>query len=64
MGYKKHCRVTYSEDVFANNGKAHINGIENFWEVAKNRLVKMRDITCKKFNIHSKKTELRFNNLY
>lgn len=59
-GYKKHYRVTHSEDVFA-NGRAHVNGIENFWGVAKNRLVKMRGITCEKFNLHLKETEWRFN---
>jgi len=59
-GYKKHYRVTHSEDVFA-NGRAHVNGVENFWEVAKNRLVKMRGITCEKFNLHLKETEWCFN---
>ena len=59
-GYKKHYRVTHSEDVFA-NGRAHVNGIENFWGVAKNRLVKMRGITCEKFSLHLKETEWRFN---
>ena len=59
-GYKKHYRVTHSEDVFA-NGRAHVNGIENFWGVAKNRLVKMRGITGEKFNLHLKETEWRFN---
>ncbi len=59
-GYKKHYRVTHSEDVFA-NGRAHVNGIENFWGVAKNRLVKMRGITYEKFNLHLKETEWRFN---
>ncbi|MBQ7673466.1 MAG: transposase [Alphaproteobacteria bacterium] len=31
---KKHYRVTHNEEVFA-NGRTHVNGIENFWEVAK-----------------------------
>ena len=53
-GYKKHYRVTHCEDVF-------VNGIENFWGVAKNRLAKMRGITRKNFNLHLKKTEWRFN---
>ncbi|MBQ7673185.1 MAG: IS1595 family transposase, partial [Alphaproteobacteria bacterium] len=43
------------------NGRAHVNGIENFWGVAKNRLMKMRGITCEKFNLHFKETEWRFN---
>ena len=57
-GYKKHYRVTNSEDIFA-NGRVHVNGIENFWGVAKNRLVKMRGITYE--DLHLKETEWRFN---
>lgn len=67
FGYKKHYRVTHSKDVFA-NGKAHVNGIENFWGVAKTRLVKFRGISKKTFYLHLKETEYRFNhrddNLY
>ena len=59
-GYKKHYRVTHSKDVFA-NGRAHVNGIENFWGIAKNRMVKMRGIKREKFNLHLKETEWRFN---
>ena len=59
-GYKKHYRVIHSEDVFA-NGRAHVNGIENFWGVAKSRMVKMRGIKKEKFNLHLKETEWRFN---
>ena len=59
-GYKKHYRVTHSDDVFA-NGRAHVNGIENFWGVAKSRMVKMRGIKKEKFNLHLKETEWRFN---
>ena len=29
-GYKRHYRVRHSGNVFA-NGRAHVNGIENFW---------------------------------
>ena len=57
---QKHYRVTHCEDVFA-NGRAYVNGIENFWGVAKNRLAKMRGITRKNFNLHLKETEWRFN---
>ncbi len=53
---KKHYRVTYSDDVFA-NGRAHVKGIENFLGVAKNRLLKMKGIICEKLNLHMKKTE-------
>ena len=59
-GYKKHYRVTHSNDVFA-NGRAHVNGIENFWGIAKSRMVKMRGIKREKFNLHLKETEWRFN---
>jgi len=67
VGYKKHYRVRHSGDVFA-NGKAHVNGIENFWGVAKTRLVKLRGIRSQTFYLHLKETEWRFNhrqeNLY
>lgn len=59
-GCKKHYRVTHCEDVFT-NGRAHVNGIENFWGVTENRLAKMRGITRKNFNLHLKETEWRFN---
>ena len=58
--YKKHYRVTHCQDVFA-NGRAHVNGIENFWGIVKNRLAQMRGITRKNFNLHLKETEWRFN---
>ena len=60
VGYKKHYRVTHSKNVFA-NGRAHVNGIENFWGVAKTRMSKMRGIKKKNFNLHLKETEWRFN---
>ncbi len=60
-GYRRHFRVKHSEDVFS-NGRAHVNGIENFWGVAKTRMVKMRGINDDKFNLHLKETEWRFNN--
>ena len=60
MGYKKHYRVKHSNDIFS-NGKAHINGIENFWGIAKNRLSKFRGIRKDKFYLHLKETEFRFN---
>ncbi|MDR1551415.1 MAG: IS1595 family transposase [Holosporaceae bacterium] len=54
-GYKKHYRVKHSDDVFA-NGRAHMNGIENFWGVAKSRLIKLLGIRKEKFNLHLKET--------
>jgi transposase len=62
-GYKKHYHVKHSDDVFA-NGRAHVNGIENFWGVAKSRLSKARGVKSSKFNLHLKETEWRFNHRY
>ena len=60
VGYKHHYRVKHSDDVFA-NGRAHVNGIENFWGIAKTRLVKFRGIKSNMFYLHLKETEFRFN---
>jgi transposase len=60
VGYKHHYRVRHGEDVFG-NGRAHINGIENFWGIAKTRLAKFRGIHKATFHLHLKETEFRFN---
>ena len=60
MGYKKHYRVKHNNDIFS-NGKAHVNDIENFWGIAKNRLSKFRGIRKDKFYLHLKETEYRSN---
>ena len=44
--------------------KLTLTELKNFWGVVKNKLIKMRNITCKKFNLHLKKTEWRFNHLH
>ena len=66
-GYKKHYRVIHSKNEFA-NGRKHINGIENFWGLAKTRLAKFRGIHKSNFYLHLKECEFRFNyrheNLY
>lgn len=59
VGYDKHFRVRHEEDPFV-DGKAHINGIEGFWEVAKARLAKFRGLP-QTFYLHLKETEFRFN---
>jgi transposase len=59
-GYKKHYRVKHSDNVFA-DGKAHVNGIENFWGIAKSRMVKFRGFSKQSFHKHLKETEFRFN---
>jgi transposase len=61
MGYKKHNRVKHGESNFC-NGNSHINGIENFWGIAKTRLAKFRGIRPGRFYLHLKETEFRFNN--
>jgi transposase-like protein len=60
-GYKRHYRVNYGKDEFAHK-KSHINGIENFWGIAKLRLSKFRGMKKSTFYLHLKETEFRFNN--
>lgn len=67
LGYKKHYRVQHGNNEFANE-KSHINGIENFWGIAKMRLAKFRGLSKSTFYLHLKECEFRFNhrnqNLY
>jgi transposase len=48
--------------------KTHINGIENFWGIAKMRLAKVRGLNRATLHLHLKECEFRFNhrrdNLY
>ena len=60
MGYKKHYRISHGNNEFA-NGRNHINGIENFWGIAKSRLNKFRGLSKKTFYLHLKECEFRFN---
>ena len=65
LGYKKHYRVHHGKSEFARKeGKIrnHINGIENFWGIAKVRLYKFRGMDKKTFYLHLKECEFRFNN--
>ena len=71
LGYKKHYRVYHGNNEFAKEEggiKNHINGIENFWGIAKIRLSKFRGLDKKNFYLHLKECEFRFNhrqkNLY
>ena len=71
LGYKKHYRVYHGKNEFAKKEekiKNHINGIENFWGIAKVRLSKFRGMDKKTFYLHLKECEFRFNhrqdNLY
>jgi transposase len=59
-GYDHH-RVYHSHNEFA-RGKCHVNGIESFWSFAKRRLAKFNGLTDKKFILHLKECEFRFNN--
>jgi transposase-like protein len=60
MGYRKHWRVYHGKNEFA-RGRAHVNGIENFWGLAKVRLAKYRGMHAQTFNLHLKECEFRFN---
>ncbi len=66
-GFQKHYRVNHGKNEFA-KGTNHINGIENFWGIAKARLAKFRGLKKEHFNLHLKECEYRFNhrdeNLY
>ena len=65
LGYKKHYRVYHGRNEFAKKeGKIrnHINGIENFWGIAKVRLYKFRGMDKNTFHLHLKECEFRFNN--
>ena len=64
LGYKKHYRVHHGNNEFAKKEggiKNHINGIENFWGIAKIRLSKFRGLDKKNFYLHLKECEFRFN---
>ena len=60
LGYKKHYRIKHGQNEFA-HGSNHINGIENFWAIAKTRLAKFRGIHKSTFYLHLKECEFRFN---
>ena len=60
LGYRKHYRVNHGHNEFA-RGNSHINGIENFWGLAKVRLAKFRGIHKQTFYLHLKECEFRFN---
>ena len=60
IGYDKHYRVNHGANEFA-NGRNHINGIESFWSFAKMRLTQFHGIDKKKFLLHLKECEFRFN---
>ena len=59
-GYKRHHRIIHSDNEFA-RGQNHINGIENFWGLCKVRLSRFRGIHRRKFHLHLKECEFRYN---
>jgi len=64
MGYKKHYRIHHGKNEFSKSEgrvKNHINGIENFWGLAKVRLSKFRGMNKGTFYLHLKECEFRFN---
>ena len=58
-GYK-HYRVYHSKDEFV-RGRSHVNGIESFWSYAKRRMAKFNGVPKKKFILHLKESEFRWN---
>jgi len=58
-GYK-HYRINHSRR-YSNRKGNHINGIENFWSFAKQRLSKFHGLSRKNFYYHIKECEFRYN---
>ena len=58
-GYK-HKRINHSKR-YSNRKGTHINGIENFWSFAKQRLAKFHGLSRKNFYVHLKESEFRYN---
>ena len=58
-GYK-HYRVYHSKNEFA-RGKSHVNGIESFWSFAKRMMAKFNGVPKRKFILHLKESEWRWN---
>ena len=58
-GYK-HKRINHSKR-YSNRKGTHINGIENFWSFAKQRLAKFHGLSRNTFYLHLKESEFRYN---
>ena len=58
-GYK-HKRINHSKR-YSNRKGTHINGIENFWSFAKQRLAKFHGLSRRTFYLHLKESEFRYN---
>ena len=59
-GYR-HFRINHSKE-FSKGKRNHINGIESFWSYAKGKMQKHYGISAKRFYLHLKEMEFRFNN--
>lgn len=58
-GYR-HCRILHTQ-MFAHSHRRHMNGIENFWSVAKTNLRRHVGIRRSHFVSYLKEREFRFN---
>lgn len=58
-GYK-HYRINHSKQ-YSNRKGNHINGIENFWSFAKQRLARFHGLSRNNFYYHLKECEFRYN---
>lgn len=61
FGYRRPYKYKYRDNKLATDKNNHIDGIENFWDVAKTRLKKFRGIHKSTFYLHLKECEFRFN---
>jgi transposase-like protein len=58
--YDKHYRVHHGKNEFV-RWNQHVNWIESFWSFTKRRLNKFNGVTKRKFPLHLKESEFRFN---
>ncbi|MBT9449514.1 IS1595 family transposase [Akkermansia glycaniphila] len=59
-GYLHHETVEHGRNEFARN-EVHVNGIENFWGIAKINMMKRKGFKGNSFLLHLKECEFRFN---
>ncbi len=57
----KHYRIDHDSG-FINEGRSHINGIENFWGYAKTKLKRYYGVSREHYYLYLKEMEFRFNN--
>lgn len=59
-GFKYHQTVDHSMNEFVRKD-VHVNNIENFWGLAKSRMMRLRGVPKSSFLLHLKECEFRFN---